>query len=120
MAAAMQAWMGPQMQQVITQQDFYANQQADILNELAGNFSSPALSNAARAMAAQVPLNTSQQALATLNQIALTPGMYGFSADGTAVSGPFADPNAVGSAQPMLDPLVALLAGQTAGQAAAQ
>jgi hypothetical protein len=80
--ASMQAWMGPMLQQAVAQQNFYAGAQQGLLNEIAGQYSSPTMQGTTKALAASIPANTAMANQMLLAQIATTPALYGYSAEG--------------------------------------
>lgn len=77
--AAAQAWITPMMQQQLTQSNFYAKNMSDAMGASAKYINDPALRANANAMAQQVPLNTAQSNAASLQQMAMTPALYGYS-----------------------------------------
>ncbi len=98
--ASMQAWMGPMLQQAVAQQNFYAGAQSELLNEIAGQYSSPTMQGTTKALAASIPANTAMANQMLLAQIATTPALYGYSAEGPTVDA-YADPAAITGAVPV-------------------
>jgi gas vesicle protein len=75
--AAVQAWMGPMLQQQLERQNFYAQAQAQDMRAAANLYADPSQAATARAMASQVPLDSASAAAAQLAQLAATPALFG-------------------------------------------
>lgn len=85
--AAVQAWMGPTMQQALDSTSFYTNAQADAFDRLAAQYSDPQQAAVTRAYGANARVANAQAQQAMLQQIMLAPALYGYStatnSDGT-------------------------------------
>jgi hypothetical protein len=76
--AAMQAWMGPMMQDALNRQQYYADQSADASRRTASQFADPAVRASANALASRTSLNAANSAASQLQQLAAYPGIYGY------------------------------------------
>lgn len=75
--AATQAWMGPMLQEQLGRVNFYADTAATGLRQAASGLS-PELRGAYEAMAGQYPADVARGNAAMLQQLALTPSLYGY------------------------------------------
>lgn len=118
--ASMQAWMGPMLQKSIAQQNFYANAQSDILNEIAGQYTSPTMRGTTRALAASIPADAATRNAMLLAQIATTPSMYGYSAQGPVIGSDINSADVMGATPTTMqgDAFTQMLAQQMAQQQA--
>lgn len=76
--AAVQAWLGPMLQEVLDKQWFSAQQDSAMANSLAGRFTDPAMQAAAKSMASSQLTSTAAQQAGLLSQLAATPSLYGY------------------------------------------
>lgn len=75
--AAVQAWMGPAMQQALDRQQFYANAQGDAFDRIAGGYTDPNQAATTRAYGALARSGAADQAAAMMQQLALSQQLAG-------------------------------------------
>ena len=112
--AAMQAWMGPMMQDALNRQQYYADQSAGAASRTAGQFADPALRAAGQSLASRTSLNAANSATSQLQQLAATPGILGYYSGQNQMGAPNQDFNSLAGAQQIpagSDPLQMLLQG---------
>ena len=108
------------LQKSIAQQNFYANAQSDILNEIAGQYTSPTMRGTTRALAASIPADAATRNAMLLAQIATTPSMYGYSAQGPVIGSDINSADVMGATPTTMqgDAFTQMLAQQMAQQQA--